>query len=146
MRLVVDANLVAALVLPLPYSDLATNRIRAWKHAGIELLAPLLLEYEITAVLRKATVAGWLNPVVAVEAMGAILSLHIQCEPPSPEMHEAALRWAKRLHQTKTCDAYYLALAEREQSELWTADRRLVNGARQAGFALAYWIGQDGKG
>jgi predicted nucleic acid-binding protein len=61
MSVVVDANLIAALVLPLPYSDQATRKITAWNRAGVELLAPLLLEYEVAAILRKAVVAGWLG-------------------------------------------------------------------------------------
>ena len=70
MSAVIDSNLIAALILPLPYSDQATQKIIAWKRAGAELLAPVLLEYEITAILRKAVVARWLTTDLAVEAIG----------------------------------------------------------------------------
>jgi predicted nucleic acid-binding protein len=143
MSVVVDANLVAATVLPVPYSDQATQRIRAWKQAGVELLAPLLLEYEVAAVLRRATVARWLTHDDAVEAMGQILALRIHCSPPTPLLHEKALHWAQRLGHAKTYDAHYIALAEQEGAEMWTADKRLVNGARQAGVSWVHWIGQD---
>jgi len=142
MSAAVDANLVAAMVLPLPYSDQATQRIRAWKRAGVGLLAPLLLEYEVAAILRKAVVARWLTTDLAVEAMGQILALNVQCFPPTPDLHEQALRWAHRLGASKTYDAHYLALAEQEGVELWTADRRLANGARQTGVPWVHWIGQ----
>jgi predicted nucleic acid-binding protein len=33
--------------------------------------------------------------------------------------------------------------AEQEGAELWTADKRLANGARQAGVSWVHWIGQD---
>ena len=75
MSAVIDSNLIAALVLPLPYSDQATQKIIAWKRAGAELLAPVLLEYEITAILRKAVVAHWLTTDLAVEAIDSILAL-----------------------------------------------------------------------
>jgi len=142
MSAVIDANLVAAIVLPLPYSDQATRMITAWKRAGVGLLAPLLLEYEVAAILRKAIVARWLTTDVAVEAMGQILTLNIQCFPPTANLHAQALRWAHRLGGSKTYDAHYLALAEQEGVELWMADRRLANGARQAGVAWVHWIGQ----
>ena len=142
MSAVIDANLVAAIVLPLPYSDQATHKIAAWKRTGVGLLAPLLLEYEVAAILRKAVLARWLTTDVAVEAMGHILTLNIQCFPSTANLHAQALRWAHRLGGSKAYDAHYLALAEQEGVKLWTADRRLVNSARQAGVAWAHWIGE----
>jgi predicted nucleic acid-binding protein len=141
MSAVIDANLIAALVVPLPYSEQATRKIVAWKRAGLELLAPVLLEYEITAILRKAVVAQWLTTDLAAEAMGEILSLNIQCLAPTSHLHERALRWADRLGHSKAYDAHYLALAEQEGIELWTANRRLANGAQQAGAHWVHWIG-----
>lgn len=142
MSAVVDANLVAALVLPLPYSHQVTERMLAWTQAGSELLAPVLLEYEVAAILRKAVVAEWLTGELALEAMGEILALSIRCLPPTAALHEQALRWADRLGHSKAYDAHYLALAEQEGLEFWTADRRLANGARQAGVDWAHWIGE----
>lgn len=142
MSVAVDANLIAALVLPLPYSDQATQGVTAWKRAGVALLAPLLLEYEMATILRKAVVARWLTPDLAVEAMAKVLALNIHRLPPTPNLHEQALRWAHRLGHSKAYDAHYLAVAEQEQVELWTADRRLANDARQAGAAWVRWIGE----
>jgi predicted nucleic acid-binding protein len=143
MSAVIDANLIAAVVLPLPYSDQATQRLIAWKRAGLELLAPLLLEYEIAAVLRRAVVAQWLTTDLAVEAIGKVLALNVRCLVPTPSLHERALRWADRLGHSKAYDGHYLALAEQEGIELWTADRRLANGAQQAGAHWVHWIGEE---
>ena len=142
MSAVVDANLIAALVLPLPYSEQATKKIVAWKRDGLELLAPVLLEYEIAAVLRKAVIAQWLTTDLALEAIGKVLTLNIQCLAPTAHLHEQALRWAERLGHSKAYDAHYLALAEQEGIELWTADRRLANGAQEAGAHWVHWIGE----
>ena len=57
MRIVLDANIVAALIIPLPYSDQATHRMMDWQDTGTELIAPTLLEYEMVTVLRKAIIA-----------------------------------------------------------------------------------------
>ncbi len=143
MSLVVDANLVAALVLPLPYSDQATRKILNWKQAGTTLYAPVLLEYEMAAILRKAVVAGWLTTSVTTDLFQTIWELNILCEPPSPRLHKLALCWAERLGRSKTYDAHYLALAEHLRVDFWTADRRLVNGTRQIGLTWTHWIGED---
>ncbi len=143
MSLVIDANIVAALVLPLPYSDQATRRVATWKEAGVVLYAPLLLEYEVLTILRKAITNGWLTTAAAAIAMGTVSTLNIQCHLPSPELHEQALCWAERLGHSKAYDADYLALAEQLRVDFWTADRRLANGAKQAGAAWVYWIGES---
>jgi len=46
------------------------------------------------------------------------LPLNIRCLPPTPRLHEQALRWAHRLGHSKTYDAHYLAVAEQERVEL----------------------------
>lgn len=137
MSIVVDANLVAALVLPLPYSDRAREVTAAWKQSISELVAPLLLEYEMATILRKAVAADLLTVDLADEAFQQILELGIRCLLPTPQLHASALRWAARLGQTKANDAHYVALAEQQQSELWTADRRLASAAHQAGMV---WV------
>ena len=113
MSAVIDSNVIAAVVLPLPYSDQATQKIIAWKRAGAALPAPVLLDYEITAFLRKAVVARWLTTDLAVEAIGKILALNVQCLTPTAILHERALRWAEVLGHSKAYDAHYLALAEK---------------------------------
>ena len=142
MKIVIDSNLIAALVLPFPYSDQATQGLVSWNQAGTELLAPLLLEYEIAAILRKAVATQWMTTELAIDAMGKALALNIRCMPPTMDLHERALRWADRLGHSKAYDTQYLALAEQEGLELWTADRRLANGAQQAGAHWVRWIGE----
>jgi predicted nucleic acid-binding protein len=142
MSAVIDANLIAALVLPLAYSDRATQKVVAWEQAGFELLAPALLEYEVAAVLRKAVVAQWLTTDLALEAIDKVLALDVQCLAPTAHLHDRALCWADRLGHSKTYDAHYLALAEQEGIELWTAERRLADGAQQAGAHWVHWIGE----
>jgi predicted nucleic acid-binding protein len=143
---VIDANVVAALVLPLPYSGPATERMTAWTGAGAELLAPTLLEYEVTAILRKTIVARWLTDDLAREALARILALEIRCLAPTAGLHESALRWADRLGHGKAYDAHYLAVAEQESTTLWTADRRLAKRAQQAGAHWVHWIGEGAAG
>ena len=143
MTVVVDANVLAALVLSLPYSDQATYRVTAWKRAEVDLCAPQLMEYEVGSALRKAVIAGLMTSGIAAKALHELLALDIRCFPPTAELHESAMRWAGRLGQAVVYDAHYVALAEQLRAELWTADKRLVNGARQAGVPWVHWIGTE---
>ena len=59
MTVVVDANLLASQALPLPYGDLAIQRLVLWQTSEELLLAPMLMVYELTTIMRKAVTAGW---------------------------------------------------------------------------------------
>lgn len=141
MTVVVDANLLASQALPLPYGDLAIQRLVLWQTSEELLLAPMLMVYELTTIMRKAVTAGWLSDGTAADRLSEILQVGPRLIPPDDYLNREALRWAKRLGQNKAYDAHYLALAARENATLWTADRRLANGSRQAGFAQVHWIG-----
>ncbi len=142
MRIVLDANVVVALIIPLPYSDQATHRVMDWQETETELIAPTLLEYEMVTVLRKAIVARIITADEAAVAIESLVDLNIETVPPTQSLHDNALRWAEQLNQSVAYDAQYLALAEHLGVGLWTADRRLVNGARQVGAFWVHWIGE----
>jgi predicted nucleic acid-binding protein len=141
LKIVVDANLIAALALPLPYSIPATQQMQTWKRTQAILLAPALLEYEISTILRKAVFNGLLAPEAATTALEEILALNVGIVPPTIVLHHQALLWAAKLKQSKTYDAHYLAVAFEFQAQLWTADRRLANNAQQNGLSWVHWIG-----
>jgi predicted nucleic acid-binding protein len=142
VKVVLDANLIVALFLPLPYSAQVRDHIAAWDRQELEVLAPTLLEYEVNSALHRAAATGLVTRREVRTAMQGALALDIHCLPPSPELHERALYWAERLNHSRTYDAQYLALAEQERVDLWTADRRLVRGACQMGVQWVHWIGE----
>jgi predicted nucleic acid-binding protein len=144
MNVVVDANLVAALALPLPYSDQAADKMRQWKLAGDQVTAPLLLEYELSTILRRAVAAGLLANDPAAAIMEQLLALGITTVPPTAGLHRQALLWAERLGQAKSYDAHYLAVAEQQAAELWTADRRLAGRADQLSLPWVRDLAADG--
>jgi predicted nucleic acid-binding protein len=143
MRVVLDANLIASLVLPLPYSEAATTRLLTWKHQQVTFAAPALWSYEVSTVLRKAQVAGYLPAEQMDFALEQIWQLNIQDVPATLELQRQALVWAERLGQSKTYDSAYLAAAEVLQAEFWTADRRLAQSARGAGAAWVRSISEN---
>ena len=137
MNIVLDANLIASLVLPLPYSEAATAQMLSWKHQQVTFVAPALWSYEVSTVLRKALVAGHLPADQLEFALAQIWRINVQDVPATLELQNRAFVWAERLGQSKTYDSAYMAVAEMLQSELWTADHRLAQAAWQAG---ASWV------
>lgn len=143
MSLVVDANLVLAIALPLPYSEMARSRMEVWKEADEQIFSPTLCEYEVTSALRRVVTVGLLDSDEAAHALQQIHRLNVRSITPGVALHLQALRWTERLHHSRAYDSQYLALAEELSSVLWTDDLRLVNGARQAGAAWVHWVGED---
>ena len=143
MNLVVDANLVAATALPLPYSEPAQRRMVVWKLNGDEIFAPTLWEYEITTILRKSVIAKLLSPEEAAGALHNIQALNLKSVPPTEILHMEALKWAELLGHSKAYDAQYLAVAQSLGTVLWTGDQRLCNRANQLGVDWVHWVGME---
>ena len=143
MRIVVDANLLAALILPLPYSEPARRKMTAWKNSGDEIFAPVLWEYELTSALRKAVSNGFLNAGESADILRQILILNVQSVAPSEALHLSSLKWAERLKQSKAYDAQYMALARDYKAPFWTGDHRLANSAHQLGYSWVHWVGEE---
>ena len=143
MNLVVDANLVAATALPLPYSGPAQRKMVVWKRNNDEIFAPTLWEYEITTILRKAVVVKLLSPEEAAGALHRIQILNLKSVPPTEVIHLEALKWTERLGHSKAYDAQYLAVAQSLGAVLWTGDQRLSNRANQLGVDWVRWVGME---
>ncbi len=138
---VVDAGVALALVLPHPYQPYAQRLWRHWLSADIPLLAPPLWVAEVTSGLRHAVWKGLLRDEEAERALFTILRLPVE-RVSDPRLAPEALTWARRLNQKRAYDAFYVALAEMRQAELWSTDRRLVNALRQQGHPWAHWVGE----
>ena len=142
MRVVVDANLLVAQVLPLDYSAPARARLEGWVRTGVDLFAPSLWSYEFISALRKYVAQGQLTSGEAQEICTRLPLLAIQDVPPSPDLHQRALLWAERLGQFVAYDGAYLAAAEHLAAEFWTADRKLIEGLRGLKVDWAHHISQ----
>ncbi len=141
-RIVVDANLCVALVIPLPYSEAAAEKWLAWETERVSLYAPFLWEYEVVSALRKAILAGLINRDETENALQRLLILGVETVPPDVELHRSALRWSERIGQPVAYDGQYLALAEALQADLWTADKRLINVLENQNLTWLHWIGE----
>ena len=128
--LCVDANLVIRLVA-FPQDEMILSLWEQWE--GHRLAAPALLFYEITNALHQYQKARWLTLDEIETALQAAARLPIKIVE-DPALHLEAVRIAARLELLAAYGAHYLALAERLDAELWTADKRLANVARQHGL------------
>jgi predicted nucleic acid-binding protein len=137
IAVVVDANVMMALAIPLPYTDQAVAQHKRWQEDGVTLYAPLLWEYEFVSALRKGVALGVLLEEQVASAITHVFALDIESVSPEPGDHGDAIRWAARLGYVVAYDAQYLALAERMGADFWTADRRLATRARETG---ADWV------
>lgn len=70
-------------------------------------------------------------------ALRAIFAFGVNLVQEDEALCLEAFRWASRLNQKPAYDAFYLALSERLDADLWTTDRRLWNNAQQVG---ATWV------
>ncbi len=136
---VADSSVLVANVISEPLSSQAETLLQFWQDQKYLLAAPVLLRYEIVAVMRKNVHRGLLTPDDAVGARDVLLSkaVHLMID-------DALLRrgyeLATRFNRPTAYDAQYLAVAEQLQCEFWTADERLFNAVKQD-LAWVKWLG-----
>ena len=121
----VDASIVIPLVVGSGNVKRISELFQTWHESKYVLIAPTLLYYEVTNVLRRYLVHGELSEEETTKALEAALNFDITLYN-DEELHLKALEFANRFSLPATYDAHYLALAKRFNAQLWTADRRLV--------------------
>lgn len=138
MTVVADASLALKWVLPEEeHTEDALALWDAWQDAGELIIAPPIFRPEVTNALHQLVRHGHIARADAAEMLDPLISLVALREP--LELYSRALTLAGELGLSATYDALYLALAESEGCELWTADRRLVRSVGTR-FPLARWL------
>ena len=128
---VVDASIAIKWVLEEPDSDRADTLLAEWINKGKLILAPDLLVYEITNALYRKVRKGEITLERAKEALTEISLTEIEFDFSSDfALSTRALELANYFSLPATYDSHYLALAEREGCELWTADLRMWNSVK----------------
>jgi predicted nucleic acid-binding protein len=130
----VDANLVVRLVAIAP--DERTLALwERWRADNTDLVAPMLLRFEVTNALHRYQRAGALSEKAAMNALNAAFDLPIQFYS-DEDLHKSALAMAGRFALPAAYDAHYLALAERLGATFVTTDQRLANAVQ----AFLPWV------
>jgi len=141
-NIVVDANLVAAALLPLRGLETVEVFFLRWAQEGCDLYAPECWLAEVVSILRQHVYRKWISPARARDVVKDIFALGVNRVPLDALLCQRALEWAETIQHSRIYDAIYLALAEQLNAEFWSADKRLVNAAHTAGADWAHWIGE----
>lgn len=128
---VVDASLALKWVLPEADSNTAINLLQRWNTSNMEIIAPALFTYEATNILYRQVVTNKLSYEEVSKLLTKLLSIGILLNfVKHREISLRAMDLAYRFGLNATYDAHYLALAEHEECEYWTADSRLYNAVK----------------
>lgn len=138
---VVDASLALKWVIVEHDSNTARALLNEWTAAAMTLIVPALFMYEVTNILYRNTVRTARTLEEAKQLLGELLNQGLILDMP----HDAALslramELAQQFRLPATYDAHYLALAEREACDYWTADERLWNGVKGE-LSWVRWLG-----
>ena len=128
---VVDSSVAISWLLENPNSATAQVLLDEWIDNEKVILAPVLLAYEVTNIIHQNARRGEITIERAREILTGFFEIEITFdEAPSESIAQRALELARRFSLPATYDAYFLALAEREECELWTEDKRLKNAVK----------------
>ena len=137
MSVVVDASVALKWVLQEEYTEEALELRSRWQDASEPIVAPPTFRSEVTNVLHRRTLLEELTPIDARDLLDALLPAVNTIEPSG--LYGRALAMAEELALHTIHDVLYLALAESEGCEFWTADLPFVRSVRHQ-FPQVRWI------
>ena len=125
---IVDASIAIKWTLNESDSSAALALLAHWNDEEIEVLAPALLAYEVTNALYRRVRKGEIPFEDARRGLTEIIFKVVQFDfPEDPDFNIRAMELGQQCGLPAAYDSHYLALAEREGCELWTADLRMWN-------------------
>ena len=129
--IVVDTSIVLKWVLDEPDSATALELLNRWIREGIVIQAPALLTYEVANALFQRVCKGEITIAKATQALEDVLFPELVLNfLEYVELSKRAITLAQQYSLPATYEAHYLAVAEHEKCEYWTADSRLCNAIR----------------
>lgn len=128
-KVVVDASIALRWVLRDEKEARVDALLEQWVISLTEMVAPPLFLAEVTNALYLSVRRNRLTLQEAELALNTIIQLGVQTAEP-PGLYPRSLRLAATYAVANAYDAQYLALAEIEGCEVWTADQRLAASIR----------------
>lgn len=142
MTVVVDASVALKWVLQEEDTEDALRLWDRWQDVSERVCAPPVFRGEVTNALHQATRRGLIDPIDAADALGLLIPIVAIEEPEG--LYDRALALAGQLSLGSTYDSLYIAVAESQGCDLWTADRRFVRSLRGL-FPQVRWTGDGGS-
>ena len=140
LEVCVDASLAMKVVVNEPGSDTADALFAQWANEGERLIAPAFFDVETDSVLKqKVVLRTELTPAQAESAFAKLRTMPIE-QMTVPGQRERAWDIATAFGFATVYDATYLALAELQECEFWTADERLFHRVKNQ-LAFIKWLG-----
>lgn len=140
-RVVADSGIFLAAALDENQSERADALISFWISENFQISAPVLLRYEVMAVLRKNVFRGLISKEEALAARTNLLSLTRTINfIIDDNLLKRSYELATQLDRPTAYDSQYLAVAEQLGCEFWTADQKLFNAAAGT-LSWVKWIG-----
>jgi len=136
----IDANLIIRALVPGSLSDNVLALLLYWQQQEITLIAPALLAFEVTSTLRRLVYLKEITPEEGEEAFAQFLRFDIRLSH-RRSLFPLAWNLAKEHQRPRAYDTAYLALAQLNECEFWTADERLYNAVHQT-LAWVKWVGE----
>jgi predicted nucleic acid-binding protein len=135
----VDASIIIWTLLYYPMSDRAEALLAKWRKEQTTLIAPSLFAFEVTSSLRRLVHLGEITPEEGEEAFEKFQRIEVRLSHRKGIFH---LAWelAKRFNRPRAYDTAYLAYAQLNNCEFWTADEKLYNAVKDE-LDWVRWIG-----
>jgi predicted nucleic acid-binding protein len=138
-RVCVDASLALTWLLSIQPEERADALRRQWLKDEVELIGPPLFRAEVTSVLREEVFFKRLTSEEGEEAFGFYSAIPIRIVN-SPAIYRKAWELAIEYNLSRTYDMQYLAVAEIEDCEFWTLDKKMVNAVNGKNRRIK-WVG-----
>jgi predicted nucleic acid-binding protein len=137
VSVVLDANVLVALLVADEHQPAARAHVEEWLGAGEELHAPAVLPYEIANVLARLVFEGALTGQDVTEIWHDLGAFDLQLHPfdLTHDGQDVAAITAQ-LRCRHATDSTYVCLARRLEATLWTLDGALARSAADVGLPV----------
>ena len=137
---VIDANIAIKWVLIETDSETAKAMLAEWKKKKMVIYVPTLLTYEVTNILYREVRTGRITSQTAIDGINLIRRAVSPVYSRNSSLNLRAMELAKHFGLPATYDTHYLALAERKDCSLWTADIKMWKVVKDQ-LSWVHWIG-----
>jgi predicted nucleic acid-binding protein len=134
LTVVLDANVVVALVTKDERAPAIAQQMQAWGEAEEALHAPSLLPYEVANALTRKIVAGEVDPSDVDSLWQHIAEMPVTLH--DFDHGSAVIGVARQLGRVSAYDAAYVVLAQELEADLWTLDGPLARNAASVGLPV----------